>query len=206
MRVAVVYVFPMVNQRVYFPLAQRFCDTWRKHPGHSLHVLCNGGNPGPMDQRPFAGLTQSFHTCSNVGWDIGAFQWACESIPCDLLVCLGAPVHFYRSGWLDKMVDAYLEYGPGLYGCAAYLSPNWHVRTTSFAMPPELLSSYPYEIGSTRASRYFFEHGSGSFTRHVLELGFPCVMVTWKGCFPFDQWRDHAPNRDEILVRDQHIH
>lgn len=206
MRVAVCYVFPMVNQRVYFPLAQRFCDSWRRYPGHSLHVLCNGGVPSPRDKLPFDGLTNDFHPCTNIGWDIGAFQWAADAIPCDLLVCLGAPVHFHRLGWLERMADSYLEFGPSLFGCWAYLAPNWHVRTTCFWCPPELLQSYPYDVGSTRASRYAFEHGSTSFTRHVLDSGFDCIMVTTKGCFPFDQWQDHAPGVEESLVLDQWTH
>ena len=39
-----------------------------------------------------------------------------------------------------------------------------------------------------------------------MSLGLPCVMVTWKGIYPFDQWHDHAPGPDDVLVRDQHCH
>jgi hypothetical protein len=131
---------------------------------------------------------------------------AADTLHCDLLVCLGAPVHFHRSGWLDRMVDAYLHNGPALYGCACYLSPNWHVRTTVFFCPPQLIQSYPLIIGSTRESRYGFEHGPKSFTRHVLSAGLPCLMVTWSGIFPFEQWEGHAPGPRDILVWDQHVH
>lgn len=205
MRIAVTYVYPLVNRQIYFPLAKRFAESWKQFPGAHLHLLCNGDSPGPMDLRPFDGISYETHTCSNMGWDVGSHQWAAKNIPCDLLVCFGAPVHFYRAGWLDKMIDAYLNYGPALFGCTAYLSPNWHVRTTSYWIPPTLLNSYPYQIGSSRASRYGYEHGNESLTRHVISAGFETIMVTWNGCFPFSQWKDHAPNRDEILVRDQHI-
>lgn len=122
------------------------------------------------------------------------------------MVCLGAHSHFHRAGWLHQMAEAFIQNGPGLYGSAAYLTPNWHVRTTCFWCPPELLRSYPAYAGSSRGSRYEFEHGNTSFTRHVLGLGFPCFMVTWEGCWPFDQWQDHGPDLNQILVRDQHIH
>ena len=198
----------MVQRAKYFPLAKRFADTYRRFPGslpHELHLLCNGAEPSALELRPFAGLPAQVHPCSNIGWDIGAFQWAAESIPCDLMVCLGSPVHFHQPGWLGRMVDSYVEFGPALFGCWAYLAPDWHVRTTCFWCPPELLRSYPFTIASTRSSRYDFEHGPHSFTRHVLSAGFPCVMVTRRGSFPFSEWKDHAPGVEDSLVLDQHI-
>lgn len=209
MTVAVVYCYPMVNAHVYFAAARRFAQTYQSFPAgypHTLYVGCNGGVPHDMDKTAFKGVACDFRPRSNSGWDIGLFQESADQIPCDLMVCLGAPVHFHRAGWLSRMVDAYVEHGPGLYGCTAYLAPNWHVRTTSFWFPPILLQSYPSIIGSVRAMRYDFEHGNHSFTRHTLSAGLPCIMVTWTGCFPFDQWQDHAPDAHNILVRDQHIH
>lgn len=206
MNVAVCYCFPMVDQRRYFPLARRFADTWRKFPGESLHVICNGATPGEREKAIFQGIPCTFTPHSNLGWDVGAFQLAAETIPCDLLICLGAPVHFHKDRWSQLMLDAYINYGPALYGCWAYLAPDWHVRTTVFWFPPILLQSYPYQVGSSRPSRYEFEHGHNSFTRHVISLGFPTIMVTRRGCFPFDQWRDHAPGVEDSLCLDQHTH
>lgn len=209
MKVAVVYCYPLVRPHLYYPLANRFADTWRKHPpgiDHELHVVCNGPKPRPRDLTPFNTIPHQSHPHDNIGWDIGAYQWAAEHLPCDLLVCLGAPIHFHRSGWLERMVEAYVENGPHLYGCWAYLAPNWHVRTTVFWLHPELLRSYPKYIASDRRSRYDFEHGNGSLTRHVLRGGLECIMVTWNGCFPFAQWRDHAPGVNDSLVLDQHTH
>ena len=211
MRVAIAYVFPQVKVYTYFPLAKRFAETWQRFPpgaeAHTLHVIGNGSEVQPISRAPFLPIPNcQFHSHNNIGWDIGAFQWAAENIPCDLLVCLGAPVYFHRSAWLDRMVDAFLNNGPALYGCWAYLSPNWHVRTTAFWCPPELLNSYPNIVGSTQKMRYEFEHGRNSFTRHVLSAGLPCFMVTSEGCFDFEQWADHAPDANHSLVLDQHIH
>jgi len=209
--VAVVYVWPQLKVNQYYPLALRFAQTWLRFPpgseDHTLYIIGNGGEVPMLARAPFAPIPGcQFREHDNTGWDIGAFQSASETIPGDLLVCLGAPVHFHHSGWLDRMVDSYLVHGPALYGCWAYLSPNWHVRTTAFWCPPELLNAYPYTIGSGRKSRYEFEHGGNSFTRFVLGAGFDCNLVTWDGVYPFDQWHDHNPGPDHSLVHDQHIH
>lgn len=210
MKVAIAYVYPGVKVHTYWPLAERFVKTWQTFPpgqtSADFHVYGNGRSLSVMEQRLFEPLHPTIHVRDNSGWDIGAFQEAADKLPCDLLVCFGSPVHFWRAGWLDRMVDAYCLNGPGLYGCACYLAPNWHVRTTAFWFPPELLKSYPVIVGSDQPSRYRFEHGDSSFTRHTLSNGFPCIMVTWTGVYGFDEWRDHAPTMHEILVHDQHIH
>jgi len=209
MNVAVAYCFPLINIRKYFPAAKQFADTYRQFPAgydHKLYVLCNGRPASKTEEQVFSKSDVQFLEYDNTGWDIGAFQRFADICEADILVCLGAHVHFHREDWLQRMVDGYLEYGPGLYGCTGYLSPNFHVRTTSFWFPPELLKSYPAYIGSSRKSRYEFEHGNTSYTRHVLSLGFPCNIVTWKGVFPFDKYHQYAPDAREILIRDQHIH
>jgi len=208
MKVAVVYCYPLVRPSLYFPLAQRFARTWQTFPpgtDHELHVICNGTGmlQKNRDLDPFELIPCQFHPHDNIGWDIGAYQWAAENIKCDLLVCLGAPIHFHRAGWLKRMVEAYVENGPHLYGCWAYLAPNWHVRTTVFWLHPELLRSYPDIVGSGRQSRYEFEHGNKSLTRHVLKAGLECLMVTWDKIFPFSTWKRTAPGPADSLVHDQ---
>jgi hypothetical protein len=209
MRVAVGYVYPLVLPRTYYAAAQRFARTYRQFPPdyeHELHILANGRQPAQNEVALFNGLSSHIHAYDNSGWDIGAFQRFAETVNCDLMVCLGANCHFYRRGWLKAMVDAVCECGPGLFGCAAYMGDMIHVRTTTFWFPPELLQSYPAYIGTSRASRYEFEHGKTSFTHHVLNLEFPCVMATWEGNYAYPDWHDHAPDANQILVRDQHIH
>lgn len=210
MKIAIAYVYPTVQSHKYWPLAERFVQTWQQFPPGSitaqLHIYANGRSLSSMEQRLFSSLNPTVHVRDNSGWDIGAFQQAADTISCDLLVCFGSPVHFWRAGWLDRMVEAYCLNGPGLYGCACYLAPNWHVRTTAFWFPQQILQTYPQVITSNRESRYGFEHGQNSFTRHALQFGFPCIMVTWQGCFPFADWEQHAPTVNEILCRDQHIH
>lgn len=208
MKIAVVYCYPMVNARIYYGLAQRFAESWKQFPPrseHELHVIANGQNPTGLDMQPFNGMACSWHVHNNMGWDIGAYQMAADKIPCDLMVCLGAPCHFYREGWFERIVDSYLNQGPALFGSTCYGVPL-HVRTTCFWFPPILLQGYPFYIGSLRTSRYDFEHGKNSFTRHTLNSRLPCVMVTFDGEFIHPNWGPHSPNHTNILVRDQHIH
>lgn len=209
MNVSVAYVYPLVRTRKYFPLASRFADTYQRFdPGyeHTLTILCNGHAPSTNEVRMFEKIPHQIMVHNNMGWDIGAYQHFAEIIECDLMVCLGANIHAHRAGWLRAMVEAYERHGAGLYGCTCYGGFMFHVRTTVFWCPPEILRSYPAYAGSSRASRYEFEHGKTSFTRHVLSLGFPCVMATWLGSYDFDQWDGHQPDWKTILVRDQHIH
>lgn len=211
LNVAIIYIFPQVQIKTYYPLAHRFASTWRQFPPgrepYTLHVIGNGGDIPPIHQAAFNGIANcEFRFYNNVGWDIGAFQWAAETIPCDLLICLGAPVHFHRTGWLDRMVDAFLSNGPALYGCWAYLAPNWHVRTTCFWCPPQVIQSYPYAVSSAQKSRYDFEHGAHSITRHAISAGLECLMVTTDGVFPFSEWLDRAPDVEHSLVLDQFTH
>lgn len=209
MNVQVLYCYPMVQNRKYYPLAIRFAETYQRFPAgheHQLVVLCNGSAGSQTMMRMFDNIPHETRVHSNIGWDIGAYQRVADTSTADLMVCLGAHCHFYRADWLKAMVDAYLEHGVGLYGCTAYGGIITHVRTTVFWIPPELFRSYPNYIGSSRRSRYEFEHGGTSLTHHVLNLGFPCVMVTSLGSFVYPDWHDHAPGFNEILVRDQHIH
>lgn len=209
MTTQLVYVYPTIDLRRYYPLAARFAKTYQQFPAgyeHQLVVICNGRQPRAVETDIFKSIEHKLVVHDNSGWDIGAYQRFADQSKAELLICLGAPCFFYREGWMSKMVDAVYEFGPGLFGSTAYGGNMLHVRTTCFWMPPELLRSYPAYIGSSRKSRYEFEHGATSFTRHVLDLGFPCVMSTWKGNFPRPLWHNNAPDKNQILVRDQHIH
>lgn len=212
MTIAVVYVYPMVKTRIYFPLAKRFAETWKQFPpsiSHTLYVVCNGGSPGVNDKAPFDGIPATFYTHNNVGWDIGAFQYAADGIPCELLVCLGAHCHFHRAGWLERMAQSYVENGPNLYGTRGYYyGGHHHIRTTCFWMPPQLFQAYPYTVGNSRISRYQFEHGENNMSEWTEKAGFQCLVATWDRIWPVADWNDGfgldqgSPNRT-ALVFDQ---
>ena len=211
MNIAVVYVYPQVSLRTYFPLAGRFATTWKQFPPgaepHTLYVIGNGSEVPAAYREPFTGIPCVWGSHDNSGWDVGLFQWAAEHIPCDLLVCLGAPVHFYRTGWLDRIVDVYLNSGPGLYGCwgVPYRASD-HIRTTAFWVTPELMYAYPFMAGSLRESRYAFEHGPNSITRWAEQQGFPPLMVTFDAVYARDQWANADGGAGKCLMFDQFTH
>lgn len=205
-KVCVVYCFPQVQLNLHYPLAEAFARTWKQNaPGYpcTLTVGINGGNANLANLTPFSGTHYRTMTHDNTGWDIGLFQRAADTLPCDLLVCLGAHIQFHHEGWLKRLVDAYAWHGPGLYGPWGADWPTWHIRTTAFACPPELIVSYPMTIGSSRQSRYQFEHGQQSITRHTMDAGMPAVMVTMRGAFPFPYWKENTPTPAESILLDK---
>lgn len=206
MNVAVVYCCPTVERFTYLPFAKRFASTWLLHPpgfDHKLFIMVNGGFWTNDFRKEFTEIPHHYEYHDNVGWDIGAFQRAAAVIPCDLLVCLGAHICFNHDHWLKTIVEAFIDNGPGLYGPWGALFPTVHVRTTAFWCPPQLLSSYPFYVMSDRRSRYKFEHGQDSFTKWTLDAGFPCFMLTTKGCFEIDDWEKMSPTADESIMLDK---
>jgi len=205
MQVAVIYVHPRVNMKLYVPSARRFVQSYISNPPgsqtHDIYVVINGDHPRESDKRVFRPLPVNMLSHDNSGKDIGAFQMAARTIKADLMVFLGAQVHFPRPGWLDVMVNAFLRKGPGIYGAYGFHSPHLHLRTTCFWMPPELLNMYPFNVGNDM--RYDFEHGPvNGVSKWCIDSGFNAWMVTWTGTFPPSEWR-HVEN-SEALILDQH--
>jgi len=205
-KVALVYVFPTVTPDKYIPAARKFVDSYTRHPpgsqDHDLHVIVNGEQAVNMDavRRVFDPLAPEFSFHNNWAKDLGAFIVAAESFPCDLLICAGAHVNFWASGWLDVMTRSYAAIGPAVYGAWAFQEPTPHIRTTLFWCPPELLASYPYL--KSDSDRYSFEHGPNSIALWSRKKGFEPFQVTWRGAYSMKHW--HAIELQEALARDQH--
>lgn len=204
MKVVLFYVHPVVSLPTYQPMARRFVQSYQENPPgaypHELVVLVNGFKYPALDGL-FKPLPVTYLVHTNIGKDIGAYQKAAEEIPCDLMICLGSPVFCPKPGWLDWLVDQYLEHGPGLYGAFAYQVPMPHIRTTCFWCPPELLNSYPQHIGD--GDRYAFEHGPDSITLWARRMGLGTFLVTWDGVLEMKDWYQ-AP-RSKCLFIDQHV-
>jgi hypothetical protein len=206
MKVCLTYILPQINAaRVYEPLARRFAESYvRNPPGlepHEITVISNGGPIQERQKRLFGPLPCRWMEHSNLAKDIGAFQLAAEKIACDLLICFGSHIHFWHAGWLDRIVEAFLDNGPALYGAWGFHQPADHIRTTAFWLPPELLRSYPSWIGDRQ--RYEFEHSpTNSITAHVRRLGFPTLEVGWTRVLDGPCWEVFDQN--ESLLRDQH--
>jgi len=205
LKAAIAYVFPQVNHKVYEPMARRFTLQYMRHPpgstDHELFVVCNGGGKITERQRLlFEPLVPQFIYHNNVGRDVGAFQMAAQTIPCDLLVCIGSPARPRLDCWLDTIVRAYEDNGPGLYGGWGFHVPSVHIRTTFFWLPPQILNAYPIQVDD--AHRYEFEHGSRSLTQYCIKKGFPVMQVTKRGVFSFEKF--HHVEQSDSLFADQH--
>ena len=206
MKTVIVYIHPTADARTYVPNARRFVETYMTHPpgetDHELHVAINGGvEIGDWCKSLFHPLQPRFFQHNNYGKDIGAYQVAADTIDCDLMICLGAPLHFHRAGWLDRIMLAYLENGPAVYSPWGFHFPRPHLRTTAFWCPPEFLNAYPKRVGT--GDRYQFEHGPESITLWSKKMGFEPMQVTWRGTYPMESWR--PVSRDESLLVDQHM-
>jgi hypothetical protein len=206
LRICLIYVFPTAFAATYVPMAKRFIRSYLQNPpgeaDHEIHVAINGGREiGDWCQQLFFPLPCKFFQHNNVGKDIGAFQTAADLIECDLMICMGSPVHFHKPGWLDQIVRAYEEYGPTVWGAWGFQAPRPHLRTTCFWLPPELLNSYPRRIDDS--NRYEFEHGASSIALWAKSVGFQPLMLTWKGVYQMEAW-DNISREDSLFV-DQHL-
>lgn len=176
-------------------LCTQFVGTYqatRPQLPHELIVACNGG-PLPLETGLlFEGTGASFFPRLNDdSWDLGAYYDIAAKFACDILLCLGESISFVRPGWLDRLVYAWLCYGPGLYGTFTSFMVRPHINTTGFAVAPGYLLSYPRP--RNKKERYNFEHGQNSFWRHVQRMGRPTKLVTWDGIYDPKDWR-RPPN------------
>lgn len=172
-------------------LCTRFVATYHEFSAgfeHDLIVICNGKEPDTALKAALSTVNAKIFVRSNDGWDIGGYrEWACMS-KADLMVCLGESVYFHRAGWLDRILDAYTQYGDGMYGFWASKLVRPHLLTTAFATRPYFLMNYPHPTRDKK-QRYEFEHGRNSFLRWLQMKRFQTRLVTWDGCWPEELWR-----------------
>ena len=195
MKPLVVYIH-VVGPLVYRHEAERFVASYGQHPPgceHETLVVINGG-PATMDvRRLFAAIPGvTFYEHDNAGQDIGGFIAAAKRARAEMMVCLGSSTHFWRDGWLSRMIEAWERHGPGVYGAHTSFEVSPHFHTTSIWCPPRMLAEYPFPVG-TRLERYNFEHGRTDkrriFWRRAFLEGRPCKLVTWDGEYDWWDWR-----------------
>jgi hypothetical protein len=182
-------------------LATRFVSTYNAYPPgaeHETFIVCNGGPLKTETGLLFATLPKVtfFPRENDGGWDISAWIDVAHHTDADMMVCLGESVYFHRAGWLKRMVDAWTEQGPGMYGFFASHVIRAHLNTTAFCIAPRALRAWPHPVRD-RGARYSFEHGPDAFWRSCMINGMPVRFVTWDGIWLPTQWR--APNN--ILMR-----
>lgn len=211
--VTVVYInVPADNEHI--ELANRFVSSYVKCPPglpHETMIVCNGIGPGEAARK----IYQCLPNCKviqhdDTGWDIGGFIAASHQCNTDIMVCFGGQGYFKRGGWLIRMVEAWKEHGPGMYGSLASYEVSPHLNTTGFWCPPKLLREYPRPV-TTRETRYDFEHGPNAFWKLVAKQGLPALLVTWDGIYNWTRWREprngfRAGSQEDCLTYFKHTH
>ena len=221
MKIAIVYVYAPDSTATPSGHAcdhytERFITSYHANPPgleHETIIVLNG-------TRTTSGITclfSSFPNCcflehDNSGYDIGSFQFAARTFPCDLMVFFGSSTFYSRPGWLIRMASVYNKHGLAQYGAmgsGAELHANvWaHIRTTGFWMPPKLMNEYPKRV-VTPADRHPFEHGRDCFTEWVKQRGLLSWEVTWQKELLVNNWGAdpngfHRGNQGSLLAGDR---
>ena len=189
--ITVVYVH-VLNDRHYAECATQFGDTYKKFPPgitHNTVIVENCGNSSESERHLFSELPNvTFMRHDNSGWDIGAYIYASKQLHCDMAVYFGAHAYFHREGWLKRMADVWMKYGPGFYGCTSTYYVRPHFNTTGIWTSPDSVASYPHNVVTIK-DRYEFEHGEHACWFLVNQQHKPTMLVTWDGEWNWRDWR-----------------
>lgn len=155
-------------------------------------------------------ITDTFMLYKGGGWDCGIWQFAGREIAADLLVCCNTSTHFWKAGWMERLVEEFVRHGDGLYGPMASMAFHPHIRTPCMAFPPRVINAYPFAV-NTRDETYGFEclWRKNNFTLWCQANGFTPRMVTWDGCYTMKDWRTPENvfwkgDQSNLLVLDRH--
>jgi hypothetical protein len=216
MKICTVYNYPTSNfGPEHARLAERFVTTYRENPplmDHMMVVVSNGRPANGQAHSQFSFIEGTkFLSRENIGMDIGSYQFAAQTVICDLMVFFGGSTYFRGPGWLRRMAEVYQQLGDGLYGCTGNQGDGrvrvWpHVRTTAFWCNPKLLNAHPFRV-TDNSQRYPYEHGSEGLTTWALSTGRKAWVVTFNDVKPLDQCDSlvggyHSGNQEQLMVGD----
>lgn len=189
--------------------AERFITTYRACPAeadHELVVVFTNGEPKNL--KMYDGIKARFLFYSGPRWCTGVHQWAAHRIDADFAVFSSARTHFYRRGWLKRLVFEREKHGDGFFGTTSSYEAKPHLRTNFYALNPEAMRAYPHPL-ETREDTWRFESGDHNVSRRFHDEGKPSLLVTWDGAYPSDQWRTppaifRRGDQSNLLVHDRH--
>lgn len=154
---------------------------------------------------PIAG----FFLYSGRGWDIGAYIYSAKKLQnYDLVVFMNSQARFSSSSALVKIESAWKDSPAGILGMSSSFEVSPHVRTSSFAIPPQLLLGYPKRV-SSRYDACVFEHSPVSVSSWVQDQGLSARVVYDSGVFSLSDSRNPAGvfrsgDQGLLLVSDRH--
>lgn len=218
LKISVVYIYPEAGANGHINKAVEFLDSYQLHdPGmdHDTVIVCNGSPCNDDTKRLFGWLPNcTFLNYTGSGKDIGGYQLAAQSVPCDFMVFFGGNTYVRKPGWLYRMAETWLKHGDTLYGSmgnsgeVAYGRQVYpHVRTTGFWMSPDLMNRYPVRV-TQDGQRYPFEHGSNCLSSWIYAQGKEVWIVGWSGEYPLAVCSSipngfHNGNQSDLLVGDR---
>lgn len=208
--IELVYIYPLDGGEVveeekpglvrtegkYYDLASKFIESYHRFPPeypHSTVIVCNGAPITEGARRLFGSLPKvKFFEHDNSGYDLGAFIAVAKQSIAALTICFGSYTYLWRKGWMERMVQARLKHGPGVYGSSTSYQEMPHLNTGTFWCDPILLASYPWPV-TCNADRYSFEqdkrHPERTFWKFVHSIGKRALFVTWDGEYEWWDWR-----------------
>lgn len=218
MKIVVVYLLPvaaLVPQAMDY--CWRFASTYLENPpGHPVHLVpvSNGGRPSSNAEGLLSMLPGflTFLEHDDSGYDIGAYQFAAQQIPCDLMVFLGTSAYLRHPNWARRVARSFADHGHGIYGAMGHTGAmgcnvHPHLRTTGFWLPPALMNQYPHRVTKPE-QRYPFEHGPENITQWVVNQNLGAWVVAKGRDYPLMECNDipngfHNGDQSNLLIGDR---
>lgn len=200
MKVALVYLHVVGLNSDYDPkteeisgsfefCAERFWRTYREFPAeypHEILVVCAKGSPPNL--RIYEGLKVKFLFYDGEGFCSGAHQLASFHTDADFALYSSARTHFWRDGWMRRLVEARIKHGDGMYGTMTSFESSKHIRTNFYGFNPAYFREMNHPLNS-RPDTWQIEHGRFNMSHDFRERGLPSLLVTWDGEYPIEHWR-----------------
>jgi hypothetical protein len=190
---------------------ERFVRTYKQFKPsipHRLIVVCYNGERDREVDELFGSLNPEYMHYRGTAFDIGTYLTIGRTLDSDFVLCCGSNVHFWKHGWLERMVEAFQKHGPGAYAPMASYETSPHLRTCCIGTTPKLLRQYPHPI-TTREETYMFESGMWNFTHWIQSQGLPALMVMQDEELAQPEWRKPANifrrgDQSNCIIWDRH--
>jgi hypothetical protein len=219
-KICVVYIYPFSGEGGWAPKALEFAQSYERNPpgmNHDTVIVCNGAPITEPSKDLFNALpNRTYLDHDNSGWDIGGFQLAARTVPCDLMLFCGAHTYFRKPGWLARCVEVMNDLGNTLYGSTGNQGDTRfniypHVRTTGFWCKPELMKAYPHIITQCSGyggQRYEAEHGLSCISNWVKSQGKQPWIAGWTEVRPLEDCNAipngyHQNDQSNVLIGDR---
>jgi hypothetical protein len=208
-RLAVVYLARGADENA-LNLFRRFIDSYcRFNAGfdHDLFVIYKGfETPDKLRDahQLFENIRYTAIYTYDDNFDIGAYRFAAEQIPHDLLCFLNTNSEILCQGWLGKLAMNMDRKSVGLVGATGSFEslwvldnrfprfPNVHLRSNAFLIRRDHAIRFLPRYIAKKVSAFVTESGHSSLTRRMFENGLEVLVVGRDGRGYAPQWWPHS--------------